>query len=234
MCPFELLSDVYYQSLVCKVSKSSFSSSLLSELQYLNHHSNIQSFIYTNMVALATVRASNARLSTNFPGLVAVFVGATSSKGEFSLKALAGHEVAPPLLQSSASTYSSPTSSITKDEAKNQGLSAPHPSLPPRPPSPDCLSKSRPRRRQRGVRAVESPATPAAPIPKNITSKTPEANASNARQPNSKDQMTNQSPLQFQGPVTPLKPPPLIQLPVPKFLTVHSKDMCNRLRIRWD
>jgi NAD(P)-dependent dehydrogenase (short-subunit alcohol dehydrogenase family) len=43
------------------------------------------------MVALPTVRTSNALLSTKVPGLVAVFVGATSGIGECSLKAFAKH-----------------------------------------------------------------------------------------------------------------------------------------------
>lgn len=41
------------------------------------------------MVALTTVRASNALLASNLPGLVAVFVGGTSGIGEFTLKAFA-------------------------------------------------------------------------------------------------------------------------------------------------
>lgn len=43
------------------------------------------------MVLLPTVQASNALLSSSLPGLVAVFVGATSGIGEYSLKAFARH-----------------------------------------------------------------------------------------------------------------------------------------------
>jgi NADP-dependent 3-hydroxy acid dehydrogenase YdfG len=43
------------------------------------------------MVSLAVVRASNALLPTALPNLVAVFVGATSGIGEYSLKAFAKH-----------------------------------------------------------------------------------------------------------------------------------------------
>jgi NADP-dependent 3-hydroxy acid dehydrogenase YdfG len=43
------------------------------------------------MVPLPTVQASNVLLSSSLPGLVAVFVGATSGIGEFSLKAFATH-----------------------------------------------------------------------------------------------------------------------------------------------
>ena len=43
------------------------------------------------MVALTTVRSSNTLLSSNLPGLVAVFVGGTSGIGEFTLKAFAHH-----------------------------------------------------------------------------------------------------------------------------------------------
>jgi NAD(P)-dependent dehydrogenase (short-subunit alcohol dehydrogenase family) len=42
------------------------------------------------MVSLSTVNASNARIATNLPaGMVAVFVGATSGIGEYTLKAFA-------------------------------------------------------------------------------------------------------------------------------------------------
>jgi NADP-dependent 3-hydroxy acid dehydrogenase YdfG len=41
------------------------------------------------MVSLTAVRTSNALLPTTLPGVVAVFVGATSGIGEYSLKAFA-------------------------------------------------------------------------------------------------------------------------------------------------
>ncbi|KAF2807934.1 NAD(P)-binding protein [Mytilinidion resinicola] len=47
------------------------------------------------MVTLTQVKASNALLSTSLPNLVAVFVGATSGIGEYSLKAFAKHALAP-------------------------------------------------------------------------------------------------------------------------------------------
>lgn len=47
------------------------------------------------MVSLEIVRASNAKLTTSLPTLVAVFVGATSGIGEYSLKAFAKHTSSP-------------------------------------------------------------------------------------------------------------------------------------------
>ena len=47
------------------------------------------------MVPLSTVQASNALLSSSLPGLVAVFVGATSGIGEYSLKAFSQHAQRP-------------------------------------------------------------------------------------------------------------------------------------------
>lgn len=47
------------------------------------------------MVSLATIRAPNATLSTKHPGLVAVFVGATSGIGLNSLKAFARYTQSP-------------------------------------------------------------------------------------------------------------------------------------------
>lgn len=48
------------------------------------------------MVALSTVLSSNARIATELPSsLVAVFTGATSGIGEYTLLALAKHTVKP-------------------------------------------------------------------------------------------------------------------------------------------
>jgi NADP-dependent 3-hydroxy acid dehydrogenase YdfG len=48
------------------------------------------------MVALSDVEASNLRLSTTLPAkMVAVFVGATSGIGEFTMKAFAQHTTEP-------------------------------------------------------------------------------------------------------------------------------------------
>lgn len=48
------------------------------------------------MVSYTLVQASNARISSSLPaGLVAVFIGATSGIGEYTLKAFAKHTVRP-------------------------------------------------------------------------------------------------------------------------------------------
>ncbi|KAF2495306.1 NAD(P)-binding protein [Lophium mytilinum] len=47
------------------------------------------------MVTLTQVKTSNALLSTSLPNLVAVFVGATSGIGEYSLKAFTKHALTP-------------------------------------------------------------------------------------------------------------------------------------------
>lgn len=48
------------------------------------------------MVSLSVVKSSNARISTTFlPGLVGVFVGATSGIGEATLKQFAKHATKP-------------------------------------------------------------------------------------------------------------------------------------------
>lgn len=47
------------------------------------------------MVSLPDVQSSNAQIATALPGLVAVFVGATSGIGEYSLKEFARHAQKP-------------------------------------------------------------------------------------------------------------------------------------------
>ena len=61
-------------------------------------YSSCRTFSYSIMVELSAIQASNSNLANNLPtGMVAVFVGATSGIGEYSLKAFAHQTKSPKL-----------------------------------------------------------------------------------------------------------------------------------------